>query len=183
MESLVIGLTGYSGSGKTTFYNVASKRYNISTLSTGDIVRAELQKRSLERNIDNVKTVIDWIYARGGFLAMLSKQITGALDADSCVIIDSIKTMRDFKEFSDLYKKRVLIGIIAEDQVRRNRITARKRVGVPASGENFRKLIKFENELGVGEVLSHAGYTIINNSTLEKFQDKSLFMLSKILGR
>ena len=48
MTKLIIGLIGYSGSGKSVFTEVARDKYNIVTISTGEFVRNEVNIRGLD---------------------------------------------------------------------------------------------------------------------------------------
>ena len=57
----IIGLVGYSNSGKGTYCSFVKRTLGIPSLTTGDIVRTEVRRRNLEVTAQNIAEVSDQI--------------------------------------------------------------------------------------------------------------------------
>lgn len=182
---LIIGLTGYSCTGKSTFYEYVSEAYSVPRITTGDLVRKEVQKRGLELTTPNISEISDAIRRETGnnFMMMAEDEIAKLSERYDAIIIDSLREEKDYdtlKRFSGAIET---VAVISSSRVRYGRMGERKRKGDPLSWDEFLVLEQKERLLGVEQLLKSAGYVIKNEDNLQEFRRKSLGIMKELVDK
>jgi dephospho-CoA kinase len=102
MKKIIISVVGYSGSGKSTFSEIANQKYGIPVIATGPFVRQEVTRRGLDLTQKNIELVSSWTRTETGgvFIRALRYQIDDALKDKNIALIDSLREMNDYVELS-----------------------------------------------------------------------------------
>ena len=179
----VIGLVGYSNSGKGTYSDFVGKDFRIPSLTTGDIVRAEVMRRGLELTAENMAKVSDEIRreTNNHFMEIAKPYLEKLLAGNDIIIVDSLRELADRQPIESCASELRTIGIYAERQVRYQRALLRGRRGDPLTFEDFLELEDRERALGTDKLLLATDARIANNGNLKDFYRESITMTKKIL--
>ena len=182
--SCIIGLVGYSNSGKGTYCYFVRRVFGIPSLTTGDIVRAEVKRRGLEVTAHNIAKVSDEIRKETNncFMEVAKPYLEGLTSAHKIVIVDSLRELVDKEVLRKYAPTLKTIGIFADLEVRYNRALLRRREGDSLTLEGFLNLEDRERHLGTDELLKVVDATIINNGDLSYFYKKSIKTTKKLIG-
>lgn len=181
MKKAIIGLVGYSGSGKTSFCDIVNAVYDIPRISTGNIVRAEAMRMGCKLTPENIIYISDKIRQEtNGFLRKIKKDIEEVLDKNNFAIIDCLREMNDYREMITICDNSIVLYIASEDVNRYSRILKRKRNEYLFTEKDFRKITEFEKRLGIESVMNQARYIIKNDESKKDFEKKAIDMISKI---
>jgi len=177
----VIGLTGYSGVGKGSFYD-SIRDYNIPRIITGDITREEVKKRGYALNAKNLAVVANSIAKKyGSYMNFIKKNVQDILVKHDLLVIDCLKQWSDYPALLNYCSNVILVAIDAGMINRYERMNERRRGGDPASLKAFLKLDENETLRGVGELVSLSDCVISNNGTKEDLRNKSVKFLESII--
>ncbi|MBI2498759.1 AAA family ATPase [Candidatus Woesearchaeota archaeon] len=182
--SFVIGLVGYSNSGKGTYSHFVKRDLKIPSLSTGDIVRAEVKRRDLELTVENIARVSDKIReeTNNHFMDIAKPYIEKLLVDNQVIVVDSLRELADKQSIKSCASGLITIGIYADRDIRYNRTVLRGREGDPLTLEAFLELEDRERALGTDELLITVDARISNNGNLRDFYRESIATTKKILG-
>ncbi len=182
---LIIGITGQPSSGKDTIaeYLVAQ---GFVTLSTGDFIRAEMQKLGLPLDRAHMHDFVNKMRVlRGpGYLAIEAvKTIAGDTAVSGLRNVTEVSTLK--QAFG---KQFVLLSAEAPIEVRFKRAQGRSREGDHVSFEQFK--VQEESERHgtpetqqVDDVIALADYVIKNEGTKEELVHKVDDLLSELRKR
>ena len=170
-KRLIVCLTGMLGAGKST---VASflKEKGFSTVTMGDIVREEADRRGLEPTDANLgKLMIQLRDNLGqGAVAQLVLQKLTRDDSAGNVVIDGIRSILEVEILKKVGNVKVL-AIHASQYTRFRHVAQRGRSDSPSSSDEFSGRDKRELSVGISEAIALADETISNNdSTLEQLK-------------
>ena len=181
--SRIVGLIGFSCSGKGTFTERVRHVESVTLISTGTAVRKEIESQGLAFTPENVLQVSDSIRARTGgiFLKILEPQLRNALQSAPLVIVDCFREAQDVSFAQSLCRDVKLLAIMADDTVRWARMNARGRPGDPKTTDDFLLFKQKERSLGVEELLKQANYSISNDLDIETFRIRSQEAIEKLL--
>lgn len=187
MSKMVIGVTGTKAAGKDEFVNILREEHGFASFSLADIVREEAKKRGLPPTTANLQDIGNKLRRLQGstILAEMTVKKISALPEGSKIVINSIRNPAEVeflqREFGDNFS---LIGIDADEEIRRERYLKRKEV----REENFEK----DNKRDLGEkelygqqvrkCLNLARTIIDNNVGLEELREKTREILYYYLG-
>ena len=117
---LIIGLTGYSCTGKSTFYESVSETYSVPRITTGDLVRKEVQKRGLELTTSNISEISDVIRREIGnnFMMIAEDEIAKLSERCDVLIIDSLREEKDYDILRRFSKAIETVAVISSSRVR-----------------------------------------------------------------
>jgi len=183
MNKMIIGLVGYSGSGKSLFTQIVRNNYEIPVISTGDFVRAEVKKRGFELTSKDIFRVSNEIRKEndGVFIKSLMTQINTNLIKSNAVIIDSFRQKVDYVELiNQKISDVVIVGISTPDNYRHARLIVRARELSKITLSDFSQLTRFEENLGFSELYSLADYKILNSGSKIAFESLVLNIISQI---
>jgi dephospho-CoA kinase len=179
----LIGVCGYSGSGKTTFCKEMSGRFSLPCLSTGEIVRRRVAEQGYARTPENITRVSDEIRKETDqfFLRILVPDLN-RLSSSPAVLIDCLREDNDFLTLRELSDRSTLVAITAAAEVRASRLLGRVRPGDPTSQDGIRDLDETERRLGADRLIAAADYVLGNNGDLNQFIERSAAVVQEILS-
>ena len=177
----LIGVCGYSGSGKTTFCKAMSQRFSLPILSTGEIVRRRVIERGYALTPENIARVSDEIRQETGqyFLRILKPDLEVNAPA---VLIDCLREDNDLLTLRELSDRATLVAITAADEVRAARLLGRVRPGDPTNRAGLRDLDETERRMGADRLIAAADYVLGNDGDLDRFIERSAVVIEEILS-
>ena len=166
----VIGLIGYIGSGKDTVAEYLVKKYKLSHVSYGDIVRELSVAKSRTKNrSDLIRTQKEYVkkYGHSYFGKIAVKKIK---ENGGNNVLSGIRRFEDIKEPMDAFGKDfLLIFIDSGPRKRFERMKRRKREGDPKTFEEFLRQEKEENKaFDIDKIMKYVRFTISNDGTLQE---------------
>lgn len=183
---IVLGLVGPIASGKGTIARfLKSKGFEYFSLS--DVVRDETRSRDLEINRKNLQDVGNDL--RSNFSgAVLVDRIVGKVKKHNLVVIDGVRNPQEIAAI-----KNDLFGKIMHVSAYKNRRLERYLERAEIRGEGKASVLKFKKsdarDLGEGEdkngqqvaeCMALADFKLINNSSIERFQENCQDMLDDL---
>ena len=180
---LIVGLIGYSSSGKGTLAKFLGRRYGISVVSTGAIVRREVRRLGLSLTSENVMTVSDLMRATMGqrFMQLAVEDMRNTLEQSLPVILDSLREPNDLKTLLDVADCVKTIAIFSPSSLRYRRMASRKRAGDPTSLKQFQKLEDFERDLGISKLIESATHVVLNDGDISALYNQGIRIMETIM--
>ncbi len=182
---MLIGLTGTNGAGKGEVAKyLREKGFNYFSLS--DILREELNKKSLELSRKNLQNIGNQLRKKFGPGILAERTIKKIKDKS---IIDSIRNPEEIRKLREFAKKSgtvfFLLSVDAPIKLRFERLKERRTIESAETLEEFKKREQFEmgKEIHWQQIdtcMKMADYTIINDGTLEKLYKKINKILKEI---
>ena len=173
----IIGVTGYTGVGKTTFIQFLRELTNYSSHSLSDAIRDELEKEGKEVIRDNLIWMGNELRKKKGHGVLAQKiveKISGA------AIVDSIKNPEEVEELRNAFGENFfLINLTSEMRSRFERTRKRNREKDPVKWEDFVKLeeahsgVKGEHSQRINDCELMADFVIINDAGLGELKSKA----------
>ncbi len=174
---LIIGLVGEKGSGKDTFVRILNKfvkNKRIADLRFSDVLVETLNLWDIpttRHNLQHIAVIMKKGFEEGALSRALKKRME-ELNTD-IVIIGGVRWKED-EELVRQFPHNLMVYITADVKKRFQRLreTSQKVGEKNVSFEQFMKEEKAENELLIPEIGARANYKIINNGTVEEFEQK-----------
>lgn len=155
----IIGLTGFSCTGKTTFSKYAENKLNATALRLGEYLR---NKNVSVKGNDVLSLAQDYKnYSLGNFF---EKEISECKESDNLLIVDSIRTLADYNFFKQKCDKFYLIMFLSDLETRYSRLVERKRSDNPETKEHFLAKCYWEMEFGLNDLFILADFHCIGSS-------------------
>lgn len=180
---MIIGLVGKNGSGKGEVANfLTSIGFIYHSLS--DIVREQLKNRDLEITRENLIEIGTEMRRQFG-PSVLAERVLEKLDPDKNYVIDSIRNPFEAKALKKKSNFR-LVNVVADEQIRFERVKARNRENDPQTLEEFRRLESAEmtrddpsrQQLSATEEL--ADVDLENNGTIRELHEATRRLVQRI---
>jgi dephospho-CoA kinase len=166
-DTLIVGLTGMPGAGKTTVANYLSQK-GIPLLIMGDVVREVAEDDGLEPTSDNLAKLMLRLRKRNGPEAVAHltvnkiKLIKKEDKQLSVVIVDGIRSMAEVRLLRRIGSVK-LLAIHGSTLTRYTHVRERGRSDVPSNIGEFDKRDKIEMDVGISNAIALADETISNN--------------------
>jgi len=166
-DTLIVGLTGMPGAGKTTVANYLSQK-GIPLLIMGDVVREVAEDDGLEPTSDNLAKLMLRLRKRNGPEAvahLIVNKIKLMKKEDkqlSVVIVDGIRSMAEVRVLRRIGSVK-LLAIHGSTLTRYTHVRERGRSDVPSNIGEFDKRDKIEMDVGISNAIALADETISNN--------------------
>ncbi len=166
-DTLIVGLTGMPGAGKTTVANYLSQK-GIPLLIMGDVVREVAENDGLEPTSDNLAKLMLRLRKRNGPEAvahLIINKIKLMKKEDkqlSVVIVDGIRSMAEVRLLRRIGSVK-LLAIHGSTLTRYTHVRERGRSDVPSNIGEFDKRDKIEMDVGISNAIALADETISNN--------------------
>ena len=183
-DTLIVGLTGMPGAGKTTVANYLSEK-GISLLIMGDVVREVAENDGLEPTSDNLAKLMLRLRKRNGPEAVahlivskikLMKKEDNQL---SVVIVDGIRSMAEVQVLIQIGSVK-LLAIHGSTLTRYTHVRERGRSDVPSNIVEFDKRDKIEMDVGISNAIALADETISNNDiSISELCQRSFITIQK----
>jgi len=182
---MIIGVTGFLGSGKSYFANLLVDNYGFERLSFGDEVRFEARKRGIESIRKNLQALGDLERKeKGGDI--WAKRLIGKTEIGKNYVIEGVRNPEEIV-FLRKISGFLLVGIDVPFEVRCERILLRARAGDLKTKEEFAiadAKDKGTQEEGYGQhsdfCFNKSDVVIENSGSLEEFGEKAGKLLEEI---
>jgi adenylate kinase len=164
----IVGLPGAGKSVAADFY----KERDFPVIRLGQVTDDILKERNLENNNDNNRLIREEIRSKHGMDAYIKlnfAKIKKSFEMSSVVVLDGMRSYEEYlctqKEFKNVF----LLGIVADKQMRYNRLKRRKsRSNLSGPKRDTQEVIN----LNMGPTIALADKLIINNGTRIDFEDQ-----------
>ncbi len=183
-DTLIIGLTGMPGAGKTTVANYLSQK-GIPLLVMGDVVREVAENDGLELTSDNLAKLMLRLRKRNGPEAvahLIVNKIKLMKKEDkqlSVVIVDGIRSMAEVRLLRRIGSVK-LLAIHGSTLTRYTHVRERGRSDVPSNIGEFDKRDKIEMDVGISNAIALADETISNNDiSISELCERSFITIQK----
>jgi len=183
-DTLIVGLTGMPGAGKSTVANYLSEK-GIPLLVMGDVVREVAENDGLEPTSDNLAKLMLRLRKRNGPEAVahlivnkikLMKKEENQL---SVVIVDGIRSMAEVQVLRRIGSVK-LLAIHGSTLTRYTHVRERGRSDVPSNIVEFDKRDKIEMDVGISNAIALADETISNNDiSISELCQRSFITIQK----
>lgn len=177
----IIATAGLPGAGKALFSEVAVL-YGWPIFVCGDVVREETRERGMPLTPSNMGAVMLKIREEEG-PAVISKRLIPKINASQCdmVVVEGVRSLEEVEELRKCYGNVTVVAIHASPQIRFERLSARGREDDPESWQEFETRDHRELNVGLGKTIALADKIIVNEDTIEEFQDNARAFLEEIL--
>lgn len=183
-DTLIVGLTGMPGAGKTTVANYLSQK-GIPLLVMGDVVREVAENDGLELTSDNLAKLMLRLRKRNGPEAvahLIVNKIKLMKKEDkqlSVVIVDGIRSMAEVRLLRRIGSVK-LLAIHGSTFTRYTHVRERGRSDVPSNIGEFDKRDKIEMDVGISNAIALADETISNNDiSISELCQRSFITIQK----
>jgi dephospho-CoA kinase len=183
-DTLIVGLTGMPGAGKTTVANYLSQK-GIPLLVMGDVVREVAENDGLEPTSDNLAKLMLRLRKRNGPEAvahLIVNKIKLMKKEDkqlSVVIVDGIRSMAEVRVLRRIGSVK-LLAIHGSTLTRYTHVRERGRSDVPSNIGEFDKRDKIEMDVGISNAIALADETISNNDiSISELCQRSFITIQK----
>jgi dephospho-CoA kinase len=183
-DTLIVGLTGMPGAGKTTVANYLSQK-GIPLLVMGDVVREVAENDGLELTSDNLAKLMLRLRKRNGPEAvahLIVNKIKLMKREDkqlSVVIVDGIRSMAEVRLLRRIGSVK-LLAIHGSTLTRYTHVRERGRSDVPSNIGEFDKRDKIEMDVGISNAIALADETISNNDiSISELCERSFITIQK----
>lgn len=183
-DTLIVGLTGMPGAGKTTVANYLSQK-GIPLLVMGDVVREVAENDGLELTSDNLAKLMLRLRKRNGPEAvahLIVNKIKLMKKEDkqlSVVIVDGIRSMAEVRLLRRIGSVK-LLAIHGSTLTRYTHVRERGRSDIPSNIGEFDKRDKIEMDVGISNAIALADETISNNDiSISELCQRSFITIQK----
>lgn len=183
-DTLIVGLTGMPGAGKTTVANYLSQK-GFPLLVMGDVVREVAESDGLELTSDNLAKLMLRLRKRNGPEAvahLIVNKIKLMKKEDkqlSVVIVDGIRSMAEVRLLRRIGSVK-LLAIHGSTFTRYTHVRERGRSDVPSNLGEFDKRDKIEMDVGISNAIALADETISNNDiSISELCQRSFITIQK----
>lgn len=183
-DTLIVGLTGMPGAGKTTVANYLSQK-GFPLLVMGDVVREVAENDGLELTSDNLAKLMLRLRKRNGPEAvahLIVNKIKLMKKEDkqlSVVIVDGIRSMAEVRLLRRIGSVK-LLAIHGSTLTRYTHVRERGRSDVPSNLGEFDKRDKIEMDVGISNAIALADETISNNDiSISELCQRSFITIQK----
>ena len=183
-DTLIVGLTGMPGAGKTTVANYLSQK-GFPLLVMGDVVREVAENDGLELTSDNLAKLMLRLRKRNGPEAvahLIVNKIKLMKKEDkqlSVVIVDGIRSMAEVRLLRRIGSVK-LLAIHGSTFTRYTHVRERGRSDVTSNLGEFDKRDKIEMDVGISNAIALADETISNNDiSISELCQRSLITIQK----
>jgi len=170
------------GSGKGVASDKA-RQLGIFTLTTGDIVREEMQRKGIIYTENNEREMARWIYDnRRELMRRIIDKISGANDPEK-MVIEGFRSFDQIKALEDRLRgeKITILAIHAPPEVRWER--EKKRARYNGKGyRNIKERDEMEIKMGVTELIAMADHMLINDGSILEFRETVKHKLIELLN-
>ncbi len=168
----VIGIVGLPGSGKGECSRIAQQA-GIPVVTMGDVIRNEVRKAGLPPLDTHMGEIAQKLREEQGMgaIAIACIPIIEQIQTQF-ILIDGIRGDAEVQIFKDHFPSFILIAIKADSFVRLSRLQNRKRTDDCITIEDLTRRDTRETSWGLLHALEMADVTIMNNGSLQEFEEQ-----------
>ena len=177
----ILAIVGMCGSGKSVASEYLEKELGYKKVYFGGVTMKKLKEAGLEVNPENEKMMREKLrreLGMGAYAKVLLPEIT-ELSKNNNVVLDGLYSWTEYKILKETIPNLILISVIADKDIRYNRLT--KRDIRPLSEEEAKKrdLAEIEN-IEKAPPIAYADYYIYNNGTIDEYIERLNNILKEI---
>lgn len=182
-DKLVIGLAGMPGAGKSAVVKVAEET-GYAIVVMGDIVREEVEKRSMKPTPKNVGKIMLELRRMEGE-AVIARRCVPKIEKamEQKVLVDGVRSLSEVEEFEKHFLRFSLVAVHASPETRFERLYRRRRSDDPRNWEISHERDMRELTVGLGNAIAMAEYIIVNEGSLKFVKDKIREVLRRVEER
>ena len=183
----ILCVVGMPASGKTIVSDKA-KQLRIFTLTTGDIIREEMQIKGIIYTENNERKMTEWFYKnQRELMRRVVNKITEENNPDP-IVIEGFRSPSQIQALKDRLRGEEvsILAIHTPPKIRWKRERERSRY----QGKGYRNIKerdKMEIEMGLTELIAMADHMIVNNKSILEFRktvkDKLIEILNIVVKR
>ena len=177
----IIAVVGMCGSGKSIASDMLGEK-GFQKVYFGGVTLDKLKEKGLEVTPENEKMMREKLredLGMGAFAKILLPKIQ-ELAQDSDVVLDGLYSWDEYKILNEeLGKEMKTIAIIADKKIRYRRLSEREIRPLTRKEAKERDLAEIEN-IAKAPPIAYADYFILNNGTLEEYQDRLEMIIKQI---
>lgn len=178
----IVAIVGMCGSGKSIASDYFEK-IGFQKIYFGGVTMDILKEKNLEITPENERQIRDNLrkeYGMGAFAKILLPKIT-ALAKQGNVVLDGLYSWEELKILKEEFQEQLItLAIIVDRQIRYSRIEKREIRPLTKIQARDRDISEIEN-LEKGGPISFADYYILNNDSMEIYEQKLKDFTSEIL--
>jgi dephospho-CoA kinase len=179
---IIIAIAGMPGAGKAVASNTA-KELDIPVFVCGDVLREEAKIRKIVATPENFGKLMFQMRRDEGPSVMIKRLLPRISEAKSKIImVEGLRSIDELESLMNNFEVK-LLAIHANPKQRFQRLIARGRGDDPKTIEEFNSRDARELSLGVGSVIALGDYLIMNDSTLEIFQQKLMDFFKNMVSK
>ncbi len=167
----IIGAIGRIGSGKDAVVDYLSHKYNLPSVSVGDMVREMAEEKGLSLARENLERIASECIGKHGKEFFMKRVIQRIREKGwNRAGVTGIRTPDNVRYLKhEIEEDFILFHVYVEDpHIRYKRLTRRGREGDPQSYEDFLKQDRKEEEtFHIKQASAMADYSLDNSGTLE----------------
>jgi len=173
--SILLGVTGYSGAGKTTAIDYIAEQTGAERIYVGQLVSDEVLRQNLAPGPDSEKVVrvkLRDLHGRAGLAILAASEVQASIDKGNAVIIDAICCLEEIEFYRSHFDPTApLISIEASFDIRAFRTAAR--LTRPISADKLRERDHVEiNNLRTDLAIQAATESIDNSGDLRQLLEQ-----------
>jgi dephospho-CoA kinase len=177
----VIGIVGLAASGKGEFSRIAAGM-GIPVVVMGDVIRDAVRAAGLPITDKNLGEVANALRKEGGMAAIAERSLPAIERQEGpVVLVDGIRGDEEVYLFRTRFSDFILIGVDAPFAARLSRLTARGRADDLPDADVLKLRDSREISWGLGKALSLADIRIMNDGTIEEFEERARHLLARIM--
>ncbi|MHA1712565.1 MAG: AAA family ATPase [Candidatus Ranarchaeia archaeon] len=174
----VYGIVGMPGAGKTTAVNSA-KELGVTSITMGDVVREEADKRGLKRTRQNMLRLMFELRTEGGSGIIAKKCVEKVRRSNApIIVIDGLRCQKEVEIFREEYPDFQVISIHVRPKIRYERLKKRGRTDDPKNINEFNDRDMKEINIGIAHVIALADEVVVNEKTISDLRK----MIAEKLG-
>jgi len=182
---MIIVVAGMPGSGKSRLVKEFEEK-GVPSVSLGDIVRAETQRRGLKLTRENVAKVsmrLRQEFGQDAVAKLAIPKIREHLGSKGAVVVEGVRSLDEIGTFKSAFpwEEIVIVAIHAPPRSRFMRLKGRRRHDDPESWEEFEERDWKELRFGLGNVIAMADYMIVNDGSKEEYERAVKRMVGRVL--
>ncbi|WP_457492247.1 AAA family ATPase [Tardiphaga sp. P5_C7] len=173
--SILLGVTGYSGAGKTTAIDYVSERTGAERIYVGQLVSDEVLRRGLPPGADSdreVRVKLRELHGMAGLAILAAPAVQISIDRGKRVIIDAVCCLEEIEFYRERFDLTApLISIEASFDIRAQRTATRPTK--PMSAKELRERDELEvNKFRTDLAILAATTSIDNSGDLSKLREQ-----------
>lgn len=177
----IVAIVGMCGSGKSVASEYLENNLGYKKVYFGGVTMKKLQEANLEVNPENEKMMREKLrkdLGMGAYAKVLLPEIKELLKENN-VVLDGLYSWSEYKILIDEIPELKLISVIADKNIRYERLTEREFRPLTNEEAQKRDLAEIEN-IEKAPPIAYADYYILNNGTLEQYINRLNEILKEI---
>ena len=173
-------ITGMPGAGKSEVAE-GFRQIGVPVIVMGDVIRNETKRRGMDPNPENTKKVMLDLRETDGLGAVAMRCVDQIRSqSEKIVAIEGCRSIAEIDVFDDFADNVTVVCVHTRPKLRFERLRTRKREDAPTTWDVFRERDLREISVGLGGVIALSDIMIINEESLDSFQDQVRLLVQRL---